>query len=117
MSKPIETVAVCGVGGAMGAGIVAARAGSKTICYGTAAASLHRAEQQLGAPHDSDDSKAQAIDMTFKLGLGYPDRQIERVECGGLTHRYGISQTLFETYGTPAYAPARRAVVAKPRAK
>ena len=103
----------------MGAGIaiVAARAGFKTICNGTAEASLHRAEQQLGAPYQADDSKAQAIDMTFKLGLGYPDRQIERVGCGGLTHRYGITQTLFETYDTPGYAPARRAVVAKQGAK
>ena|SRR3974390_2747235 len=117
MSKLTETVAVCGAGGTMGAGIVAARAGFKTICKGSAKASLHRAEQQLCAPHQADDSKAQAIDMTFKLGLGYPDRQIERVGCGGLTHRYGITQTLFETYDTPGYAPARRAVVAKQGAK
>ena len=91
MSKPIETVAVCGAGGTMDAGIaiVAARAGFKTICYGTAEASLHCAQH------------------------------IERVESGGLTHRSGITQTLFETYGTPAYPPARRAVVvvAKQRAK
>ena len=100
----------------MGAGIaiVAARAGFKTICNGTAEASLHRAEQQLGAPYQADDSKAQAID---KLGLGYPDRPIELVERGGLTHRYGVTQTLFETYGTPAHAPARRTIVAKQRAK
>ena len=121
MSKPIETVAVCGAGGTMDAGIaiVAARAGFKTICYGTAEASLHRAEQHLGASHQADDSKSQAIDMTCKLDLGYPDRPIERVEHGGLTHRYGVTQTLFETYGTPAYPPARRAVVAvaKQRAK
>jgi 3-hydroxybutyryl-CoA dehydrogenase len=59
---------------------------------------------------------AQAIDMTCKLGLGYRDGPIERIERGGLTHHYDVTQALFETYGTPAYAPARRAVVAKLRA-
>jgi len=60
---------------------------------------------------------AQAIDMTCKLGLGYRDGPIERIERGGLTHHYDVTQALFETYGTPAYAPARRAVVAKLRAR
>ncbi len=34
MTKPIETVGVCGAGGTMGAGIaiVAARAGFRTLC-------------------------------------------------------------------------------------
>ena len=45
MSTPIKTVAVCGAGGTMGAGvaIVAARAGFRTICYDTQAAALERA--------------------------------------------------------------------------
>ena len=48
MSKPIETVAVCGAGGTMGAGIaiVAARAGFKTICYDVAWDGLDRALKQ-----------------------------------------------------------------------
>ena len=48
MTSSIKTVAVCGAGGTMGAGIaiVAARAGFSTICYDTAAASLDRAAQQ-----------------------------------------------------------------------
>ena len=48
MSKPIETVAVCGAGGTMGAGIaiVAARAGFKTICYDVAQEGLDRALKQ-----------------------------------------------------------------------
>ncbi len=58
---------------------------------------------------------AKAIDMTCRLGLGYPDGPIERVERGGLAYHYDVTQSLFETYGTPAYAPARRAVVAKQR--
>jgi 3-hydroxybutyryl-CoA dehydrogenase len=48
MKKPIETVAVCGAGGTMGAGIaiVAARAGFKTICYDVAQEGLDRALKQ-----------------------------------------------------------------------
>ena len=48
MSKPIATVAVCGAGGTMGAGIaiVAARAGFRTICYDLGEQSLDRALQQ-----------------------------------------------------------------------
>jgi 3-hydroxybutyryl-CoA dehydrogenase len=44
MSPPIKTVAVCGAGGTMGAGIaiVAARAGFRTISYDTQAAALER---------------------------------------------------------------------------
>ena len=55
------------------------------------------------------------IDMTCRLGLGYPDGPIERTLRGGLTAHYDICTSLFEIYGTPAYAPARRAVVAKMR--
>jgi 3-hydroxybutyryl-CoA dehydrogenase len=48
MTSSIKTVAVCGAGGTMGAGIaiVAARAGFSTICYDTAAASLDRSAKQ-----------------------------------------------------------------------
>lgn len=55
------------------------------------------------------------IDMTCRLGLGYPDGPIERTLRGGLIAHYEICSSLFEIYGTPAYAPARRAVVAKMR--
>jgi 3-hydroxybutyryl-CoA dehydrogenase len=55
------------------------------------------------------------IDTTCRLGLGYPDGPIERTLRGGLVAHYDICSTLFEIYGTPAYAPARRAVVAKMR--
>ncbi len=56
------------------------------------------------------------IDLTCRLGLGYADGPIERVERGGLVHHYEVSQRLFETYGAPGFAPARRAHVAKQRA-
>ncbi len=55
------------------------------------------------------------IDLTCRHGLGYADGPIERVERGGLVHHYEVSQRLFETHGTPGFAPARRAHVAKQR--
>lgn len=66
-----------------------------------------------------DEGLATAADMdtTCKLGLGYPDGPIERVMRGGLGHHYRVTQALFETYGTPAYAPPRRAVAAGRRDK
>ena len=59
---------------------------------------------------------AKDMDLTCRMGLGYPDGPIERVERGSLAHHYDVTQALFEVHGTPAYAPARRAVVAKKRA-
>jgi 3-hydroxybutyryl-CoA dehydrogenase len=64
-----------------------------------------------------DEGLASAADMdaTCRLGLGYPEGPIERVIRGGLDHHYDVTSTLFEVYGTAAYAPARRAVVARQR--
>lgn len=58
---------------------------------------------------------AKDMDLTCRLGLGYPDGPIERVERGGLARHHDITRALFEAYGTPAYAPAPRAIVAKQR--
>jgi 3-hydroxybutyryl-CoA dehydrogenase len=55
------------------------------------------------------------MDLTCRLGLGYPDGPIERVVRGGLAHHYDVSRALFEAFGTPAFAPARRAAVAAAR--
>jgi 3-hydroxybutyryl-CoA dehydrogenase len=60
-------------------------------------------------------ASAEAMDATCRLGLGYPDGPIERVLRGGLAHHHDLTKALFEVYGTPAYAPPRRAVVAKQR--
>ncbi|MBL8672277.1 MAG: 3-hydroxyacyl-CoA dehydrogenase [Alphaproteobacteria bacterium] len=64
-----------------------------------------------------DEGLATAADMdtTMKLGLGYPEGPIERLERTGLAHHHDVTQALFATYGERAYAPARRAVVAKQR--
>jgi 3-hydroxybutyryl-CoA dehydrogenase len=64
---------------------------------------------------DEGRASAEAIDTTCRLGLGYPDGPIERVVRGGLAHHHDVTRALFEVYGTAAYAPARRAVVAKQR--
>jgi 3-hydroxybutyryl-CoA dehydrogenase len=58
---------------------------------------------------------AKDMDLTCRLGLGYPDGPIERVERGGLAQHHDITRALFEAYGTAAYAPAPRAIVAKQR--
>ena len=48
MNAPVKTVAVCGAGGTMGAGIalVSARAGFRTICYDVAREGLDRSRDQ-----------------------------------------------------------------------
>jgi 3-hydroxybutyryl-CoA dehydrogenase len=55
------------------------------------------------------------MDLTCRLGLGYPDGPIERLLRGGLHHHHAACAALFEAFGTPGYAPARRAVVAARR--
>jgi len=57
------------------------------------------------------------MDLTCRLGLGYPDGPIERVMRGGLADHFEVTSALFETFGTSAYAPARQAVIAARRAK
>lgn len=52
------------------------------------------------------------MDLTCKLGLGYPEGPIERVVRGGLADHYEITKALFEATGAAGYAPARRAIVA-----
>ncbi len=58
---------------------------------------------------------AKDMDLTCRLGLGYADGPIERVERGGLAHHYDVTKALLDVFATPAYAPPRRAIVAKQR--
>jgi 3-hydroxybutyryl-CoA dehydrogenase len=60
-------------------------------------------------------ASASDMDLTVKLGLGYPEGPIELLERTGLHHHHDVTQALFEVYGTKHYAPARRAKVAKQR--
>lgn len=55
------------------------------------------------------------MDLTCRMGLGYADGPIERVVRGGLAAHHDVTRALFETYGTAAYAAARRAVVSAQR--
>ena len=70
-------------------------------------AALRRLDEGLASADD--------LDTTLKLGLGYPEGPISLLEGTGLHHHFDVSQALFETYGESAYAPARRARVAKQR--
>ena len=56
-----------------------------------------------------------SVDKTLELGLGYPEGPIKLMERTGLEHHYDITQALYDALGDPAYAPARRARVAKQR--
>lgn len=60
-------------------------------------------------------ASADAIDMTCRMGLGYPDGPLERVVRGGLSRHFDVSRAIFEMTGNLSYMPARRAVVAKTR--
>jgi 3-hydroxybutyryl-CoA dehydrogenase len=72
-------------------------------------AALRRLDEGLATASD--------MDTTLKLGLGYPEGPIELLERTGLAHHHDVTQALYEAYGDPADAPARRARVAKQRQK
>jgi 3-hydroxybutyryl-CoA dehydrogenase len=65
-----------------------------------------------------DDGLASAgdMDMTLKLGLGYPEGPNALLARTGLVDHFDISNALFQSLGDPDFAPARRARVAKVRA-
>ena len=70
-------------------------------------AALRRLDEGLASADD--------LDATLKLGLGYPEGPIALLERTGLPHHFDVTEKLFEAYGESAYAPARRARVAKQR--
>ena len=70
-------------------------------------AALRRLDEGLASADD--------LDTTLKLGLGYPEGPISLLERTGLAHHHDVTQALYEALGDPAYAPARRARVAKSR--
>jgi len=55
------------------------------------------------------------MDLTLRLGLGYPEGPIELLERTGLAAHHDVTAALYEALGDRAYAPARRARVAKAR--
>lgn len=70
-------------------------------------AALRRLDEGLATADD--------LDTTLRLGLGYPEGPIALLERTGLAHHFDVTHALFEAYGEPPYAPARRARVAKQR--
>jgi len=64
---------------------------------------------------DAKLATADDMDLTLKLGLGYPEGPIALLERTGLAAHHDVSAALHAALGDPAYAPARRAQVAKAR--
>ncbi|WP_151448355.1 3-hydroxyacyl-CoA dehydrogenase family protein [Lacisediminimonas profundi] len=71
-------------------------------------AALRRLDEGLASADD--------MDLTLRLGLGYPEGPISLLERTGLEHHFDVTSGLFDAYGESPYAPARRARVAKARA-
>jgi 3-hydroxybutyryl-CoA dehydrogenase len=72
-------------------------------------AALRRLDERLATAAD--------MDMTLRMGLGYPEGPIALLERTGLEHHYAVTQALHEALGDAAYAPARRATNAFARSK
>jgi 3-hydroxybutyryl-CoA dehydrogenase len=70
-------------------------------------AALRRLDEGLATADD--------MDTTLKLGLGYPEGPVALLERTGLAAHFDVTQALYEALGDAAYAPARRARVAKQR--
>jgi 3-hydroxybutyryl-CoA dehydrogenase len=68
---------------------------------------LRRLDERLATAED--------MDTTLRLGLGYPEGPIALLHRTGLAAHHDVTQALYEALGDPAYAPARRAQVAKAR--
>lgn len=72
-------------------------------------AALRRLDEGLASADD--------LDMTLRLGLGYPEGPISLLERTGLSDHCRVTQFLFDAYGDAAFVPARRARVALDREK
>jgi 3-hydroxybutyryl-CoA dehydrogenase len=70
-------------------------------------AALKRLDEGLATAAD--------MDLTLKLGLGYPEGPINLLERSGLAAHHDVTQALYVATGDSAYASARRAQVAKQR--
>jgi len=70
-------------------------------------AALRRLDEGLATSAD--------MDLTLKLGLGYPEGPISLLERTGLADHHDVSLALFRALGHSDYVPARRAQVARHR--
>jgi 3-hydroxybutyryl-CoA dehydrogenase len=55
------------------------------------------------------------LDKTVRLGLGYPEGPIALLHRTGLAHHHDVTTALFDVTGERAFAPPRRAAVARSR--
>jgi 3-hydroxybutyryl-CoA dehydrogenase len=62
---------------------------------------------------DAGLASAEDLDLTLKLGLGYPEGPIEWLERTGLSAHHDIATALYRALANSAYAPPRRAQIAK----
>lgn len=70
-------------------------------------AALRRLDEKLASAED--------LDKTLCLGLGYPEGPISLLERTGLADHHDVTLALYRALGQEAFAPARRAQVAKAR--
>jgi 3-hydroxybutyryl-CoA dehydrogenase len=70
-------------------------------------AALRRLDEGLASADD--------MDLTLKMGLGYPEGTLALLERTGLAAHHDVSQALYEALGDANFLPARRAQVAKAR--
>ena len=70
-------------------------------------AALRRLDERLANAAD--------MDKTLCLGLGYPEGPISLLDRTGLAEHHDVTLALYQALGQEAYAPARRAQVAKAR--
>lgn len=70
-------------------------------------AALRRLDERLASADD--------LDKTLCLGLGYPEGPISLLERTGLAEHHDRTLALYRALGQEAYAPARRAQVARAR--
>jgi 3-hydroxybutyryl-CoA dehydrogenase len=70
-------------------------------------AALRRLDEKLATAED--------LDMTLRLGLGYPEGPIALLTRTGLHHHFQVTTALYQALAEQPYAPARRACVAHQR--
>ena len=64
---------------------------------------------------DNGLATAEDLDKTVRLGLGYPEGPISLLHRSGLASHYDVTKALFDITGDRAFAPPRRAAVARTR--
>jgi 3-hydroxybutyryl-CoA dehydrogenase len=68
---------------------------------------LRRLDEQLASAED--------LDMTLRMGLGYPEGPLALLNRTGLAHHFDVTEALYRALGGSDFLPPRRAQVAKNR--